>query len=137
MCTGNCCTGQEAWPAPVYFWHKDWTRGCVLYINFLIHRLGLLKLLLNSLENVHAWVLLYLEKHPTMTPLAHYTNQHSGAALSPLCTRKVRAVFKTTVHSELKQRKCDFSIFSVKLLPEKYTYPRGYLLPVTPSPSTQ
>lgn len=124
MCTGNCCTRQEAWPAPVSFWHKHWTRGCVLYINFLIHRVALL----NSLENVHARVLFYLEKHPTMTPLARYPNQHSGAVLLPLCTWRVRAVFKTTVHAELKQIKYDFSFFSVKLLPEKYTYPGGYLL---------
>lgn len=79
--------------------------------NFLIHRAALLKLLLNSLENVHAWALFYLEKHPAMTLLTHYTNQHSGAVLFPLCTRKVRAMFKTTVDDELKQRKCDFRIF--------------------------
>lgn len=121
MCTGNYCTGQEAWPAPVSFWHKGWTRGCVPYINFPIHRVALLKLLLNCLENVRAWVLFYLEKHPTMTPVIHYTNQLSGAVLLPLCRRKVRAAFKTTVHAELKQRKCDFSILPVKLLPEKYT----------------
>lgn len=32
MCTENCCTAQEVWPAPASFWHKGWTRGCVLYI---------------------------------------------------------------------------------------------------------
>lgn len=104
---------------------------------FFMHRFALLKLFLNSLENVPSWVLFYQEKHSTVTSLTHYTNQHSRAIMSPCCTRKVRGIFKTTMPSVLKERKCDFNTFSVKLLAEKYTYPAWYLLLVNPSSSRQ
>lgn len=135
MCTENCCTGQESmasssfflaqrldtWMCPVHSFSHPQSSSPETAPEFLGKCACLGPILPREAPN-----------HDTSCQL--YKPALWGSTVPFVHARKVRAVFKTTVHAELKQIKCDFNIFSVKLLPEKYTISGGIPSPCHSQP---